>query len=111
MAVAGMLAGLGGAVESLGVDGRFEAGVNVGLVKASLSLYLLAQIPLGVIPAALLVGLMEAGASRMQFKAGVAPELIDVYPVLRPAPSSFAGAANARRHPNSLQLGAGWGRS
>ena len=83
MAVAGMLAGLGGAVESLGVDGRFEAGVNVGLGFEGITIALLARAnPLGVIPAALLVGLMEAGASRMQFKAGVAPELIDVIQAL-----------------------------
>ena len=43
MAVAGMLAGLGGAVESLGVDGRFEAGVNVGLGFEGITIALLAR--------------------------------------------------------------------
>ena len=53
---------------------------------------------------------MEAGASRMQFKAGVAPELIDVIQALIlffvAAPSSFAGAANAEQL-RTAQLG-GW---
>ena len=38
--------------------------------------------PLGVIPAALLIGAMQAGASRMQFDSGVSPEIIDVVQAL-----------------------------
>jgi simple sugar transport system permease protein len=34
--------------------------------------------PLGVIPAALLVGAMKAGSNQMQFSAGVAIGIIDV---------------------------------
>jgi simple sugar transport system permease protein len=34
--------------------------------------------PFGVIPAALLVGAMRAGANRMQFRAGVSFEIVDV---------------------------------
>ena len=49
MAVAGMLAGLGGAVESLGVDGRFEAGVNVGLGFEGITIALLLVRTPGVI--------------------------------------------------------------
>ena len=117
MAVAGMLAGLGGAVESLGVDGRFEAGVNVGLGFEGITIALLARAnPLGVIPAALLVGLMEAGASRMQFKAGVAPELIDVIQALIlffvAAPIIIRWVLRMRAdNSEQLQLGAGWGKS
>jgi simple sugar transport system permease protein len=117
MAVAGMLAALGGAVESLGVDGRFEAGVNVGLGFEGITIALLARAnPLGVIPAALLVGLMEAGASRMQFKAGVAPELIDVIQALIlffvAAPIIIRWLLRMRHDTSEqLQLGAGWGKS
>ena len=117
MAVAGLLAGLGGAVESLGVDGRFEAGVNVGLGFEGITIALLARAnPLGVVPAALLVGLMEAGASRMQFKAGVAPELIDVIQALIlffvAAPIILRWVLRMRHDASEqLQLGAGWGRS
>ena len=117
MAVAGLLAGLGGAVESLGVDGRFEAGVNVGLGFEGITIALLARAnPLGVVPAALLVGLMEAGAARMQFKAGVAPELIDVIQALIlffvAAPIILRWVLRMRHDASEqLQLGAGWGRS
>ena len=117
MAVAGTLAALGGAVESLGVDGRFEAGVNVGLGFEGITIALLARAnPLGVIPAALLVGLMEAGASRMQFKAGVAPELIDVIQALIlffvAAPVIVRWLLRMRQGDSEqLRLGAGWGNS
>ena len=117
MAVAGLLAGLGGAVESLGVDGRFEAGGNVGLGFEGITIALLARAnPLGVVPAALLVGLMEAGAARMQFKAGVAPELIDVIQALIlffvAAPIILRWVLRMRHDASEqLQLGAGWGRS
>jgi simple sugar transport system permease protein len=117
MAVAGTLAALGGAVESLGVDGRFEAGVNVGLGFEGITIALLARAnPLGVIPAALLVGLMEAGASRMQFKAGVAPELIDVIQALIlffvAAPMIVRWLLRMRQGDSEqLRLGAGWGNS
>ena len=117
MAVSGMLAGLGGAVESLGVDGRFEAGVNVGLGFEGITIALLARAnPLGVVPAALLVGLMEAGAARMQYKSDVAPELIDVIQALIlffvAAPIIIRWLLRMR-HDNSeqVQLGAGWGKS
>jgi len=69
-----------------------------------------------VIPAALLVGLMEAGASRMQFKAGVAPELIDVVQALIlffvAAPIIIRWLLRMRHDTSEqLQLGAGWGKS
>ena len=72
--------------------------------------------PLGVIPAALLVGLMEAGASRMQFKAGVAPELIDVIQALIlffvAAPIIIRWVLRMREdNSEQLRLGAGWGQS
>ncbi len=120
MAVAGLLAGFGGAIESLGVDGRFEAGVNVGLGFEGITIALLARTnPIAVIPAGLLVGLMEAGAAKMQFESGVAPEIIDVIQALIllfvAAPMIVrwmlrlrdpSGQLGDRR----LTLGAGWGR-
>ncbi|MDG2112906.1 MAG: ABC transporter permease [Actinomycetota bacterium] len=115
LVVAGMLAGLGGAVESLGVDGRFEAGVNVGLGFEGITIALLARAnPLGVIPAGLLVGLMEAGSSKMQFESGVAPEIIDVIQALIllfvAAPVIIRWLLRMRDGDDQqLQLGAGWG--
>ncbi|WP_448544452.1 ABC transporter permease [Roseiflexus sp.] len=79
MVASGFLAGLGGAVETLGVVGRFQPGFNVGLGFNAITIALLARTnPVAVIPASLLIGMMQAGASRMQFNSGVASEIIDV---------------------------------
>jgi simple sugar transport system permease protein len=51
----------------------------VGLGFDGITIALLGKThPLGVIPAALLVGAMRAGSSLMQFDAHVASEIIDV---------------------------------
>lgn len=79
MFLAGLLAGMGGAVETVGVDKRYEPGFNIGLGFDGIMISLLGKIhPLGTIPAALLVGAMKAGANTMQFEAGVPKEIIDV---------------------------------
>ena len=79
MALSGFLAGLGGAIETQGVFGRYEAGFNVGLGFDGITVALLARVqPLLAIPAALLIGIMRAGETAMSFEAGVAPEIIDV---------------------------------
>lgn len=79
MLLSGLLAGLGGAVETQGVVGRFQPGFNIGLGFDGITIALLGKThPLGVIPAALLVGAMRAGSSRMQFDADVSAEIIDV---------------------------------
>ena len=83
MAFSGFLAGMGGAVETLGVIGRYQPGFNVGLGFDGITIALLAKThPLGVIPAALLLGAMDAGASQMQFDAGVRFQIIDVIKAL-----------------------------
>lgn len=83
MLISGMLAGLGGAIETQGVIHRFQPGFNVGLGFDGITIALLARVhPLGVIPAAMLVGVMRSGASQMQFSAGVSPEIIDVIQAL-----------------------------
>jgi len=79
MFFSGVLAGLGGAVETLGVMHRYQPGFNVGLGFDGITIALLARThPIGVIPAALLVGAMRAGSNQMQFAANVSPEIIDV---------------------------------
>jgi len=79
MLFSGILAGLGGAVETQGVVHRYQPGFNVGLGFDGITIALLARThPLGIIPAALLVGAMRAGSNRMQFAAGVSPEIVDV---------------------------------
>jgi simple sugar transport system permease protein len=79
MMISGFLAGLGGAVETLGINSRFQPGFNAGLGFDGITVALLGKTsPFGVIPAALLLGAMRAGSSRMQFSAGVAAEITDV---------------------------------
>jgi simple sugar transport system permease protein len=83
MAISGFLAGMGGAIETLGIVGRYQPGFNTGLGFDGITIALLARThPLGVIPAALLVGAMQAGSSRMQFDAGVQSQIIDVIQAL-----------------------------
>lgn len=83
MAFSGFLAGMGGAVETLGVVGRFQPGFNAGLGFDGITIALLAKTnPLGVIPAAILVGAMQAGAAQMQFDAGVRFQIIDIIQAL-----------------------------
>ncbi|MGH2536841.1 MAG: ABC transporter permease, partial [Candidatus Promineifilaceae bacterium] len=79
MALSGLLAGLGGAIETLGVVGRFQPGFNTGLGFDGITVALVGKThPFGVIPAALLLGAMRAGSTEMQFRAGVATEVTDV---------------------------------
>lgn len=79
MAFSGFLAGMGGAIETLGVVGRFQPGFNVGLGFDGITIALLGKTnPLGVIPAAILVGAMQAGAAQMQFDAGVRFQIVDI---------------------------------
>lgn len=83
MAISGFLAGMGGAVETLGVVGRYQPGFNLGLGFDGITIALLAKTnPLGVIPAAILIGAMQAGSSQMQFSAGVPFQIIDVIQAL-----------------------------
>lgn len=83
MAISGALAGMGGAVETLGVVGRYQPGFNLGLGFDGITIALLAKTnSLGVIPAAVLIGAMQAGSSQMQFSAGVPFQIIDVIQAL-----------------------------
>jgi ABC-type uncharacterized transport system permease subunit len=83
MVISGIMAGFGGAIETQGVVGRYQPGFNVGLGFDGITIALLAKThPFGVIPAALLVGAMNAGSSQMQFDANVAAEIIDVIQAL-----------------------------
>jgi len=83
MVISGALAGMGGAVETQGVVGRYQPGFNAGLGFDGITIALLGKTnPFGVIPAAILVGAMKAGASNMQFTAGVPKEITDVIQAL-----------------------------
>jgi simple sugar transport system permease protein len=79
MVLSGFLAGLGGSVETQGVVYRYQPGFNIGLGFDGITIALLGQThPLGILPAAVLVGAMKAGASQMQFDAQVAKEITDI---------------------------------
>ncbi len=83
MVISGLLAGIGGAIETQAVVGRYQPGFNVGLGFDGITIALLGKThPIGVIPAAILVGIMKAGANQMQFTAGVAKEITDVIQAL-----------------------------
>ena len=83
MTISGILAGLGGSVETLGIVGRYQPGFNAGLGFDGITIALLGKThPFGVIPAAILIGAMKAGANQMQFNAGVAKEITDVIQAL-----------------------------
>jgi general nucleoside transport system permease protein len=83
MVISGMLAGMGGAVETLGVVGRYQPGFNTGLGFDGITVAMLGKTnPFGVIPAAILVGAMKAGSSEMSFASGVAKEITDVIQAL-----------------------------
>jgi len=83
LVISGFLAGLGGAVETQGVVYRFQPGFNTGLGFDGITIALLGRTsPLGVIPAALLIGAMKAGSNVMQFEAKVAKEILDVIQAL-----------------------------
>lgn len=79
MLIGGAVAGIAGAVETLSITGRFEPAFNAGLGFDGITVALLGRAnPLGVIPAAILIGGMRASASTVQFEAGAAPELVDL---------------------------------
>jgi len=79
MGFSAFLAGVGGAIETQGVVGRFEPGFNSGLGFDGITIALLARTnPIAVVPAAILIGAMDAGSSLMQSQARVAPEIISV---------------------------------
>ncbi len=83
MVISALLAGMGGAVETQGVVGRYEPGFNSNLGFDGITVALLGKTsPFGVIPAAMLLGAMRAGSNLMQFNAHVAQEITDVVQAL-----------------------------
>ena len=116
MVISGILAGMGGAVETLGVVGRYQPGFNVGLGFDGITVAMLGKTnPFGVIPAAILVGAMKAGSSEMQFASGVAKEITDVLQAL----ILFFVAADVivlsllhmrKEEGEEIKLSTGWGK-
>ena len=83
MVIAGGLAGLAGAIETLGLNHKFapEFGGAVGF--DGITVALLGQThPLGVVLSAFMLGALDAGAARMQFDSGVAADIIQIIQAL-----------------------------
>lgn len=82
MVLSGFLAGMGGAVETMGVIGRYQPGFNQGLGFEGITVALLGKThPIGNILAAVLIGALKAGSSLMQ-RVGVDPEITSVLQAL-----------------------------
>ena len=79
LTVGGLLAGLGGAIEILGVEGYIPAtySTNVGFEAITVALLARAH-PVGILFSGLLIGAFRAGAPLMQVKAGVPVQMIDI---------------------------------
>jgi simple sugar transport system permease protein len=121
MALSGLLAGLAGALEVVGLNYYHSAGFNVGYGFDSIAVALLGRTdPMGVIPSALLFGALAAGASRMQFLSQIP---IDIIKLIQALVLIFVAAPalvrwlyrvrvprEARTVTGETQLSPGWGK-
>ncbi len=83
MVIAGGLAGLAGAIQTQGVYHEFQTNQSLTLGFDSIAVALLAgNSPIGIIPSALLFGVLGAGGSQMQLASRVPVELIQVVQAL-----------------------------
>lgn len=79
MSLCGLLAGLSGAGQILGISHFMNASYGTSIGFDSISVALLGRAhPVGIVLAALLFGAMRAGSGLMQIEAGIPPEIIDV---------------------------------
>jgi general nucleoside transport system permease protein len=79
MSLAGMLAGMAGAFELLGVTKHMTASFGTTVGFDAIAVALLGRTsPIGIVLAALLFGALRTGAAAMQIQAGVPRELVDV---------------------------------
>jgi general nucleoside transport system permease protein len=79
MVIAGLLVGLAGAGEILGVQGYMVATYSTNVGFDAITVALLGRThPFGVVLAGLLLGAMRAGAPLMQIEAGVPVQMVDV---------------------------------
>lgn len=113
MGVSGALAGLGGAIETLGVVHRYQSGSSAGLGFDGITIALLARAnPWATIPAALLVATMRSGSSSLQFNTGIKPEIVDVLLAVMLLLLSLPILGRmlfGRRAKSDMALSTGWG--
>lgn len=83
MVIAGGLAGLAGAVETLGHIHKYAPEFSGAAGFDGITVALLGQThPLGIVLSAFLLGALDAGASRMQFDSGVSADIIQIIQAL-----------------------------
>jgi simple sugar transport system permease protein len=83
MTLSGMLAGLAGAIQMLGVIGFYAPGITASVGFDSIAVALLGRSdPIGILFAALLFGAFRAGAPLMQIETSVPIEVIDIIQAL-----------------------------
>jgi simple sugar transport system permease protein len=119
IALAGGLAGLAGAIETLGLNHKFAPEFGGGVGFDGITVALLGQThPFGVLLASFLFGAMDAGAARMQFQSGVAADIIQVIQALIlamvAAPAIIRMLYRIRQVPaetDATKLSQGWGGS
>lgn len=114
MAVAGGLAGLAGAGETLGVLGRASPGFTGGMGFDAIALALLGRShPVGVVFAGLLFGALRAGGRAMQAQSSVGIDLIVIVQsliiVFIAAPALVRAIYRVRTGEGVGQLTRGWG--
>jgi simple sugar transport system permease protein len=79
MVVAGGLAGLAGGVQTLGITKNYPAEYNINYGFDAIAVALLGRAhPFGVVGAALLFGVLRAGAGSMQRQTGIPVDIISV---------------------------------
>lgn len=83
MLISSAIAGLGGAVEILGVQFRLIDGFGAGYGFDGVAMALIGQLqPFGVLLTSLLFGVLRTGANSMQRLAGISASVIDVIQAL-----------------------------
>ena len=83
MTISGLLAGLAGAIQMLGVIGFYAPGITASVGFDSIAVALLGRsAPIGILFAALLFGAFRAGAPLMQIQTSVPVEVIDIIQAL-----------------------------
>ena len=83
MTISGLLAGLAGAIQMLGVIGFYAPGITASVGFDSIAVALLGRSdPIGILFAALLFGAFRSGAPLMQIETSVPVEVIDIIQAL-----------------------------
>jgi general nucleoside transport system permease protein len=79
MSIAGLLAGLAGAIEILGQVGHLPAAYATAVGFDAIAVALLGRShPVGILFAGLLFGAMRAGAGLMQIQAGIPVQMVNI---------------------------------